>query len=88
MNYLDRKPDKSKISKKVNDVISAYINENNDSQDPKCDPLGMYTGRPIDSNSLQTNSINADAINALQNGYKIHMRLDSYRRPDQDADDL
>lgn len=75
MSYLDRKPDKSKPSNKVEEVINAYTN---DEEALKYDPLGMYTGRPVDS----------EAINAIKNGYKIYMRIDDPRRPQQDADDL
>lgn len=68
-NFLERKPDKSKNSTKVNEVIQSYTDNDNSM---KFDPLGMYTGRPLD----------ADTYTALTKGYKI------YIRPEQDADDL
>lgn len=74
MSYLDRKPEKVKNSKKVQGVIDAYLDTESSI---KCDPFGMYTGH----------TINPEAMMAINNGYKIYMRIDD-NKPVQDADDL
>jgi hypothetical protein len=62
-------------------VVRAY---NDTEKIYKSDPLGMYTGRVFEP----------DTVNAITNGYKIYMSMDDVYNignkayPDQDADDL
>ena len=56
------------------ETVDAYSDNNND---VRYDPLGMYTGRPID----------IETANAIRNGYKVYIRPDDLY-PVQDADDI
>jgi len=63
-----------KNKKRVQETADAYSDNNND---VRYDPLGMYTGRPVD----------IETAAALRNGYKLYIRPDGLY-PDQDADDI